>query len=81
MPGRLPFWKGDTLGRPAELGEAIGAFTRELGGLSTEPATARAREAGLDEWAARNLVSYVHEQVEATRIAAERPHPPGRAVP
>ena len=31
VPGRLPFWKGDALGRPAELGEAIGAFTRELG--------------------------------------------------
>ena len=33
IPGRLPFWKGDTLGRPAELGEAIGAFTRELAAL------------------------------------------------
>src|SRR4051794_19109161 len=30
QPGRLPFWKGDQLGRPAELGAAIGAFTREL---------------------------------------------------
>ena len=30
-PGRLPFWKGDTLGRPAELGAAIGAFVREVG--------------------------------------------------
>ena len=38
VPGRLPFWKGDTLGRPAELGAAIGAFTRELGAL---PARAR----------------------------------------
>ncbi len=33
VPGRLPFWKGDTLGRPAELGEAIGGFTRELAAL------------------------------------------------
>ena len=32
QPGRLPFWKGDTLGRPAELGRALGAFVRELGG-------------------------------------------------
>ena len=31
IPGRLPFWKGDAPGRPAELGAAIGAFTRELG--------------------------------------------------
>ena len=30
QPGKVPFWKGDGLGRPAELGEAIGAFTRSL---------------------------------------------------
>ena len=30
QPGRLPFWNGDTLGRPAELGAAVGAFTREI---------------------------------------------------
>ena len=42
VPGRLPFWKGDTLGRPAELGEAIGAFTRELAALPT-PKAERAR--------------------------------------
>jgi ATP-dependent Lhr-like helicase len=67
VPGRLPFWKGDTLGRPAELGEAIGGFTRELAALRPEQAASRAREAGLDEFAAGNLVSYVHEQVDATR--------------
>ena len=33
LPGRLPFWKGDTLGRPAELGAAIGAFVREIAKL------------------------------------------------
>ena len=42
VPGRLPFWKGDTLGRPAELGAAIGAFTRELVALPRDQATARA---------------------------------------
>ncbi len=34
QPGRLPFWKGDALGRPVELGRALGAFIRELGGLT-----------------------------------------------
>ncbi len=68
VPGRLPFWKGDTLGRPAELGEAIGAFTRELAGLPTAEATERARGNGLDPYAAANLVSYVTEQVEATNV-------------
>ncbi len=68
IPGRLPFWKGDTLGRPAELGAAIGAFTRELAALPTGPATQRARDNGLDEWAAANLVGYLGEQVEATKV-------------
>ncbi len=68
IPGRLPFWKGDTLGRPAELGAAIGAFNRELGALPAAKAIARARENGLDEWAAGNLVTYLTEQLEATNV-------------
>ena len=66
QPGRLPFWKGDQIGRPAELGAAIGAFTRELSALSDDEATARGRSAGLDSWAARNLVAFLGEQREAT---------------
>ena len=68
QPGRLPFWKGDQLGRPAELGAAIGAFTRELGELEHGQAVARCRGAGLDEWAAENLVAFLGEQREATRV-------------
>jgi ATP-dependent helicase Lhr and Lhr-like helicase len=67
QPGRLPFWHGDALGRPLELGRALGAFTRELAGLEPEDASARLREAGLDEWAAGNLLAYLQEQREATR--------------
>ena len=66
QPGRLPFWTGDSLGRPAELGEAIGAFTREVAAMPREQAIARATAAGLDEWAADNLVSLIEEQREAT---------------
>ncbi|MER7752966.1 ATP-dependent helicase [Kitasatospora sp. NPDC097643] len=62
VPGRLPFWKGDTLGRPLELGRALGAFTRELGALPAEAATARLKQAGLDDWAAANLLDYLAEQ-------------------
>ncbi|WP_211349234.1 ATP-dependent helicase [Nocardioides litoris] len=68
VPGKLPFWKGDTLGRPAELGAAIGAWTRELAGMPRAKAEQRARDEGLDEWAAGNLVGYLHEQLEATRV-------------
>ncbi|MGW4247449.1 ATP-dependent helicase [Nocardia sp. NPDC004722] len=31
QPGRLPFWHGDSLGRPAELGAALGEFVRLAG--------------------------------------------------
>ncbi len=65
-PGRLPFWKGDTLGRPAELGAAVGAFVREVGGLAPDAARARLGAAGLDAWASDNLLAYLTEQREAT---------------
>ena len=66
-PARMPFWKGDSLGRPVELGRAIGARLRSLTRAGEEAATASLRAAGLDEWAADNLVAYLRDQREATR--------------
>ncbi|WP_051969903.1 ATP-dependent helicase [Kitasatospora azatica] len=65
VPGRLPFWKGDSLGRPLELGRALGAFVRELGGLPEPEARQRLLAAGLDDWAAGNLLGYLTEQRQA----------------
>ena len=67
VPARMPFWKGESIGRPLELGRAVGAFVREMAGLSDDDARARATAAGLDEWAADNLLAYLREQREATR--------------
>ena len=67
-PGRLPFWKGDTIGRAAELGAAVGAFVREVATLPEESANERLASAGLDEWAAANLRSYLAEQADATDV-------------
>jgi ATP-dependent helicase Lhr and Lhr-like helicase len=64
-PGAVPFWKGDGIGRPAELGRAIGAFAREA--VARDPAELAA-EYDLDERAANNLVSYLREQQQATRV-------------
>jgi ATP-dependent Lhr-like helicase len=64
-PGAVPFWKGDGIGRPAELGRAIGAFSREA--VSREPAELAA-EYDLDPRAANNLVTYLREQQQATRV-------------
>ncbi|MBF4580568.1 DEAD/DEAH box helicase [Frigoribacterium sp. VKM Ac-2530] len=66
QPGRVPFWKGDGIGRPAELGRAIGGYIRELASSSTDDATQRVTQGGLDERAARNLLAFVTEQREAT---------------
>ncbi len=64
QPGRLPFWHGDALGRPAALGEAVGAFVRSLD-RSKDPRDLL-DGSGLDDRAAANLVQYVREQAEAT---------------
>ncbi|NCT92039.1 DEAD/DEAH box helicase [Cellulomonas sp. APG4] len=66
LPGRLPFWKGDSPGRPAELGRALGAWVRGLGTIGADEARARVRATGLDPWAGDNLLAYLDEQREAT---------------
>jgi ATP-dependent Lhr-like helicase len=64
-PGAIPFWKGDGIGRPKELGLAIGAFARES--VDRDPAELAA-EYDLDERAANNLSAYLREQRDATRV-------------
>ncbi len=64
--GRMPFWKGDSPGRPVELGRALGAFLREVAHATPEAGAARARAAGLDDWGTDNLLAYLREQREAT---------------
>ncbi len=64
-PGAVPFWKGDTLGRPVELGREIGAFSRWA--LEQDAATLQ-RDCDLDARAAHNLLAYLQEQQAATRV-------------
>ncbi|MBM7504494.1 ATP-dependent helicase [Agromyces aurantiacus] len=70
-PGRLPFWKGDGIGRPAELGEAIGGFIGELAGSEPSVALARCEAAGLDARASANLVRFIADQRDATRVVPD----------
>jgi ATP-dependent Lhr-like helicase len=66
-PGKMPFWKGDGIGRPVELGRSIGAFLREVEPMQPPAAEARLRDDHvLDERAARNLLAYLDDQREAT---------------
>jgi ATP-dependent Lhr-like helicase len=67
VPGAVPFWKGEGVGRPYELGQAIGRFTRELTALPEHKALERL-SADLDDRAARNLLTFLREQERATSI-------------
>ena len=67
VPGLIPFWKGEGPGRPYELGEAIGKASRELAALPEKKALERLTEQhSLDEQAARNLLTFLSDQQEAT---------------
>src|SRR6185295_9120199 len=86
VPGKLPFWKGDAVGRPIELGRAMGVFVREVegdlarGSRGRSASVARLRERNdLDAFAAENLVAYLEEEQEVSdalptdqRIVVER---------
>ncbi|MGH9164738.1 MAG: DEAD/DEAH box helicase, partial [Acidimicrobiales bacterium] len=63
QPGKMPFWHGDRLGRPFELGQAVGAFTAEAEGWSDQRLAA---DCGLDPLAVSNLRAYLAEEREAT---------------
>jgi ATP-dependent Lhr-like helicase len=67
-PGKMPFWHGDTAGRPAEFGEKIGRMTRELLALPRSVAFSKlVEEHSLDVNAAENLLRYLQDQVAATQ--------------
>ncbi|MEE8405866.1 MAG: DEAD/DEAH box helicase [Acidimicrobiia bacterium] len=66
---KMPFWHGDMFGRQLETGRAIGKFIREIARRDQETAeTILGDEYGLDEFAARNLISYIHEEKDATGV-------------
>ncbi len=65
VPGAVPFWKGDGVGRPKELGREIGAFSR----WAVDQTPDKLQDGyDLDALAARNLVDYLREQQDATRV-------------
>src|SRR6266542_1317015 len=86
VPGKVPFWHGDAVGRPVELGQAVGRFVRELeadlarGAAGRTSAAARLGERhDLDPRAAENLLAYLEEERDSAgalptdrRIVVER---------
>lgn len=63
QPGKMPFWHGDTAGRPLEFGRHIGALMRTLQTKTSESAMQfLMAEHRLDDWAAKNVIAYIQEQ-------------------
>jgi ATP-dependent Lhr-like helicase len=66
-PGKMPFWHGDTAGRPLEFGKRIGQLVRELREMPRNAALSRlVREHDLDPMAAENLIRFLVDQEIAT---------------
>ncbi|MGH3959244.1 ATP-dependent helicase [Mycobacterium sp.] len=68
QPARLPFWRGDDVGRPAELGRALGAFTGELAGLERSTFDKRCAALGFNDYATDNLWRLLDDQRTATAV-------------
>jgi ATP-dependent Lhr-like helicase len=67
QPGKMPFWHGDTAGRPLEFGRRIGALIREIREMPHNAAISRlTREHDLDPAAAENLIHFLADQELAT---------------
>ena len=66
VPGAVPFWRGDGVGRPSELGRAIGAFAREAVDQGRRDARRRVRPR--PRAPPRTCVTYLREQQAATRV-------------
>ena len=81
-PGAVPFWKGEGVGRPYELGARIGAASRELSALADASARERLRERSTTSTSGlpTNLLAFLREQERHGR-AADRPHDRRRALP
>lgn len=68
QPARLPFWRGDDAGRPAELGAALGALTGELAALDRTAFGTRCAGLGFDDYATDNLWRLLDDQRTATAV-------------
>ena len=70
---RLPFWRGEGVGRPAELGQAVGAFLAAMDADAASGAIAPAhlqdlQRCGLQPNAIANIVGLLDEQRQATGV-------------
>ncbi len=81
-PGKTPFWHGDAVGRPIELGRALGAFSREIVALDEAKAVDRLRTDACARRARRAQPARLPGRAaRRDRHRAQRPRGRGRALP
>ena len=73
LPGAVPFWKGEGVGRPYELGQKIGAASRELSAL--------ARREGARSGSAASTTSTSAPRATCSRSCASSTTRPARCPP
>ncbi|WP_418163230.1 ATP-dependent helicase [Pantoea vagans] len=67
-PARLPFWRGEGVGRSADSGASLGLFLRNLNSASPDDAQQQLHALGLDTHAVTNLLALLAEQRVATGV-------------
>lgn len=67
-PARLPFWRGEGVGRSADSGASLGLFLRHLSAASPADAQEQLRTLGLDARAVTNLLALLAEQRAVTGV-------------
>ena len=72
-PARMPFWRGEGIGRSFELGAQIGAFRREMGQTCESPHCLAwlQQEFPIDSHAAWNIQEYFRKQKDATGVVPD----------
>ncbi|MEO7272209.1 MAG: crosslink repair DNA glycosylase YcaQ family protein [Vicinamibacterales bacterium] len=71
-PGKMPFWRADSAGRPLELGRQIGEMVRHLRALPPTAAVERLMQHhDLNQQAAENLIRYLADQAAAAGVVPD----------
>ncbi len=66
QPARMPFWRGEGIGRTFELGERLGKFLEDLSSGDSNGIEWLHDNYPIDAHAARNIVDYILQQKAAT---------------
>ncbi len=69
-PARMPFWRGEGIGRSFELGKHVGAFRREMSERIKSPdcLTWLRKEFPIDSHSAWNIQEYFRKQMDSSGI-------------